>query len=216
MGEVMTMFFGVILSKMIAVEQHGETVVLPLLATQILWINLVTDGAPALALGIDPASQNLMQLPPRAHNEGVITRRMWLGVFFVGAIMAIGVLLVCDAAMPGGLIEGGGDLRYGQTMAFTTLIMFQIFNVFNSRSDEESAFRGLFSNAWLWAAVGLSILLQFCVIYVPFLQSAFSTVALSAADWLRCILVSSSVLWLRELNKLFLWKKSSVQSASLK
>ena len=70
-------------------------------------------------------------------------------------------------------------------MAFTTLMLFQLFNVFNARSDERSAFDGLFTNRWLWAAVGLSLLLHVAVIYVPFLQQAFSTVSLSASDWLR-------------------------------
>ena len=86
-------------------------------------------------------------------------------------------------------------------MAFTTLVMFQLFNVFNARSDERSAFRGLFRNHWLWAAVGLSLALQAAVVYLPFLQEAFSTMSLSAGDWLRCALVASSVLWLRELSK---------------
>ena len=70
-------------------------------------------------------------------------------------------------------------MRYAQTMAFTTLMMFQLFNVFNARSDERSAFDGLFRNHWLWAAVGLSLVLHAAVIYVPFLQQAFSTTALS-------------------------------------
>ena len=104
-GEVMTMFFGVLLGKTIGLETHGGAVVLPLLATQILWINLVTDGAPALALGVDPADENLMQRPPRPRGEGVITARMWRGIFFVGAIMAGGTLAVFDASLPGGLIE---------------------------------------------------------------------------------------------------------------
>ena len=69
-------------------------------------------------------------------------------------------------------------------MAFTTLMMFQLFNVFNARSDERSAFDGLFRNHWLWAAIGLSLLLHVAVIYVPFLQQAFSTMSLSAGDWL--------------------------------
>ena len=96
-----------------------------------------------------------MNRPPRPRSEGVITRRMWAGIFFVGAIMAVGTLLVLDASLPGGLIEGSGDMRYAQTMAFTTLMMFQLFNVFNARSDEQSAFHGLFHNRWLWGAVGL-------------------------------------------------------------
>jgi Ca2+-transporting ATPase len=87
-------------------------------------------------------------------------------------------------------------------MAFTTIVFFSLFTVFNARSDERSAFEGLFSNKWLWGAVLLSLLMQAAVIYVPFLQQAFSTVGLSAGDWLRCAGVASSVLWLRELSKL--------------
>ena len=204
-GEVMTMFFGVLLGKTIGLETHGGAVVLPLLATQILWINLVTDGAPALALGVDPADENLMQRPPRPRGEGVITARMWRGIFFVGAIMAGGTLAVFDASLPGGLIEGAGDLRYAQTMAFTTLILFQIFNVFNARSDTRSAFHGLFCNHWLWIGLGVSVVLQLAVIYVPFLQKSFSTVSLTSADWLLCAIVASSVLWLRELSKLIMF-----------
>jgi Ca2+-transporting ATPase len=202
-GEVMTMFFGVLLLEVIGLSQaDGGGVVLPLLATQILWINLVTDGAPALALGVDPIDPDVMNQPPRPRSEGVITRRMWSGIFFVGVVMATGTLLVLDASLPGGLIEGSGTIRYGQTMAFTTLMMFQLFNSLNARSDEQSAFDGVFRNQWLWAAVGLSLLLHVAVIYVPFLQEAFSTTGLSAGDWLFCTAVASSVLWLRELSKL--------------
>ena len=200
-GEVMTMFFGVVLAKLIGLDLEGGAVVLPLLATQILWINLVTDGLPALALGVDPADADVMSRPPRPRSEGIVTRRMWMGILFVGAIMATGTLLVLDACLPGGLIEGTGDLRYAQTMAFTTLMMFQVFNVFNARSDEQSAFHGFFRNHWLWGAIGLSLALQVAVVYVPFLQNAFSTMNLSFADWLRCAAVASSVLWLRELSK---------------
>jgi Ca2+-transporting ATPase len=86
-------------------------------------------------------------------------------------------------------------------MAFTTLIFFQMFNVFNARSDTHSAFYQLFHNRWLFGAVALSIVLQFAVIYVPFLQRAFDTFPLRASDWLTCLLVASSVLWLREVAK---------------
>jgi Ca2+-transporting ATPase len=201
-GEVMTMFFGVLLVDVIGLaEQAGSGGVLPLLATQILWINLVTDGAPALALGVDPADTSIMTEPPRPRGEGVITRSMWAGIFYVGAIMAAGTLLMLDASLPGGLIEGSGNIRYAQTMAFTTLVFFSLFTVFNARSDERSAFIGLFSNKWLWASVLLSLFLQAAVLYIPFLQQAFSTVSLSARDWLFCAAVGSSVLWLRELSK---------------
>ncbi len=201
-GEVMTMFFGVLLADAIGLTAAGGGgVVLPLLATQILWINLVTDGAPALALGVDPADAGTMDQPPRPRGEGVITGRMWGGILFIGVVMAVGTLLVLDASLPGGLIEGAGSLAYGQTMAFTTLMMFQLFNVFNARSDERSAFHGLFVNGWLWAALGLSLALHVAVIYAPFLQQPFSTVALGVGDWITCAAVASSVLWLRELGK---------------
>ncbi|MGH7391515.1 MAG: cation-translocating P-type ATPase [Candidatus Rokuibacteriota bacterium] len=202
LGEVMTMFFGVLLADVIGLRApEGSGVVLPLLATHILWINLVSDGAPALALGVDPADAGVMNEPPRTRGAGAMTRRMWVGIVFVGVIMAAGTLLVLDASLPGGLIEGSGDMRYAQTMAFTTLLFFSLFTVFNARSDERSAFAGMFSNAWLWGAVLLSLVLQVAVVYTPFLQQAFSTVALSAGDWLRCAAVGSSVLWLRELSK---------------
>jgi Ca2+-transporting ATPase len=201
-GEVLTMFLGVVLADRIGLRTGGDAVVLPLLATQILWINLVTDGAPALALGLDPADEGMMHQPPRPVGEGVVTPRMWRGIALVGVIMAAGTLSVLDVALPGGLVEGSGDLRYAQSMAFTTLMLFQMFNVVNARSDERSAFVDLFTNAWLWGAVGLSLALQAAVLYVPALQQAFGTVGLSARDWLTCSGVASSVLWLREANKL--------------
>jgi Ca2+-transporting ATPase len=201
-GEVLTMFFGVLLANVIGLKAQGNAVVLPLLATQLLWINLVTDGAPALALGVDPPHAGVMRHRPRPRDEGVITNRMWFGILVVGSISAAGTLVVLDWSLPGGLIDGSGSLRYAQTMAFTTMVFFSVFTVFNARSDERSAFAGLFSNKWLWAAIALALLLQAAVIYIPFLQQAFSTVGLSAGDWLRCAAVASSVLWLREVSKL--------------
>ena len=202
-GEVLTMFFGVLLAERIGLHAERGTVVLPLLATQILWINLVTDGPPALALGVDPADEGLMHQPPRPAGERVVTPRMWRGIVFVGLIMAAGTLFVLDASMPGGFVEGTGDLRYGQTMAFTTLMLFQIFNVVNARSDERSAFAHLFTNHWLWMAIGLSLGLQLVVVYLPFLQKAFGTVGLAGGDWVFCVVIASSVLWLTELKKVW-------------
>src|SRR3546814_110562 len=119
-GEVMTMFFGVILAGAIGPAAGGEAgVVLPLLATQILWINLVTDGAPALALGVDPGDAGTMAVPPRPRGEGVITRRMWAGILFVGVVMAAGTLAVFDASLPGGRLGIGrasGRERVCQTV----------------------------------------------------------------------------------------------------
>lgn len=201
-GEVMTMFFGIVLAGVIGLTGEGEELVLPLLATQILWINLVTDGLPALALGIDPANPNVMKQRPHRRGSRVITGRMWGGIVYVGVIMAVGTLLVLDAGLPGGLIAGKGNLLYAQTMAFTTLVLFQLINVFNARSDIRSAFLDLFQNGWVWGAVLMSLLLHLLVIYLPFMQRAFSTVPLSLTDWLICFGVASTVLWLCELGKL--------------
>ncbi len=208
MGEVFVMFFGVILAGVIGLHaEAGSAVVAPLLAVQILWINLLTDAAPALALGVDPADRRLMKRPPRDPLTHVITRDMWVGIMLVGVVMGVGTLLVMDYCLPGGWIAGTGDVPYAQTMAFTVLVIFQLFNVFNGRSGYDSAFKDLFSNAWIWRAVALSALLQAVVLYVPFLQKAFGTVPLSLKDWIICIVVSSSVLWIRELSKL-LWPKT--------
>ena len=204
-GEVLTMFFGVLLANKIGLRAGGDTLVLPLLATQLLWINLVTDGAPALALGVDPADEGLMLEPPRPPTERVITAPMWRGIFFIGAVMAAGTLFVLDASLPGGLIDGAGDMTYAQTMAFTTLMLGQLFNVFNARSERRSAFRGVFMNPWLWAAIGLSVVMHIAVIYVPSLQRAFSTRSLSGLDWLECTVVASAVLWAGEARKAVSW-----------
>lgn len=207
-GEVLTMFGGVVFSQILGLTATGDVaVVVPLLATQILWINLVTDGAPALALGLDSADPDVMQHPPRPAGSGIITRTMWLGIVFVGSIMAAGTLLVLDASLPGGLIPGSGDMPYGQTMAFTTLMLFQMFNVFNARSDTHSVCYRFLHNRWLFGAVALSVVLHIAVIYVPFLQRAFTTVPLRASDWLTCVLVASSVLWLRELSKVLVRRR---------
>jgi P-type Ca2+ transporter type 2C len=202
-GEVLTMFFGVVFADRIGLQAERGAVVLPLVATQILWINLVTDGLPALALGVDPAGEDVMRQPPRPVGEGVLTPQMWRGIVFVGVIMAAGTLFALDISLPGGFVDGSGSLRSAQTMAFTTLMLFQIFNVVNARSDDISAFVGLFTNHWLWIAMALSVALQVTVVYVPVLQQAFGTVGLSVGDWLRCIAIASSVLWLREIDKLF-------------
>ena len=200
-GEVLTMFFGVVLATQLGLSAEGGAVVLPLLATQILWINLVTDGPPALALGVEPADATLMQRPPRPAGEGVLTIRMWWDIAFIGSTMAVTTLLVLDAALPGGFVQGFGDMRYGQTMAFTTLMLCQMFNVLNARSDDRSAFVRPFRNRWLWIAIGVSMMLQVAVVHAPYLQRAFGTVGLSVTDWMKCTVAASSVLWAVELRK---------------
>ena len=150
------MFFGVVLGSVIGLDDGGEAIAVPLLATQILWINLLTDGAPALALGIDPPPHDVMRRPPRRLTDRVIDAEMWVGIVWIGAVMALVTLLALDLGLPGGLVGGSGDVVHARTMAFTTLVLAQLFNCFNARSDRTSAFRRLFTNRLLWSAIALS------------------------------------------------------------
>jgi Ca2+-transporting ATPase len=206
LGEVLVMFFGVALAGVIGlVAAEDEVLVLPLLAPMILWINLVTDGFPALAVGVDPPEPRLMQRPPRDPREGVITPRMWTGIAVSAAVMGAGTLLVLDAGLPGGLIEGSHDVRHARTLAFNVLVVFQLFAVFSARSDTASAARGLFANPWLWGSVLFALALQAAVIYVPALQKGFGTVPLGADDWALCFAVGATLLVVRESLKAY-WR----------
>jgi potassium/sodium efflux P-type ATPase len=201
-GEVFTMFFGVVLAGLIGLDQLDETLAVPLLATQILWINLLTDTGPALAMGVDPPPEDVMRIPPRRITDRVIDRAMWGGILWVGLVMAVVTLTALDLRLPGGLIEGSGDIVEARTMAFTTLVLAQLFNCFNARSDRTSAFRQLFTNPLLWGAIGISVLLQVAVVQIPFLNESFGTTPLTVTDWLVCVGLASIVLWADEGKKL--------------
>ena len=202
LGEVLAMFFGVVLARQLGlVAGSGEALVLPLLATQILWVNLVTDSLPALAVGVDPPDAGMMRRAPRDPRVGVITPRMWYGIALAAAVIGAGTLLMLDAGLPGGLIAGSGSIEYARTLAFNTLVVYQLYAVFCARSDEQSVVRGLLRNAWLWLAVAAGLALQAAVIYLPALQRAFGTVALGAGDWLLCAGVAFTVVIAREAGK---------------
>ena len=200
-GEVLTMFFGVMLAGVIGLDGTGEAAAVPLLATQILWINLLTDVAPAMALGVDPPPDDVMRRPPRQLGDRVIDRAMWTGVVWVGAVMAAVTLLALDLRLAGGIVDGSGGIVEARTMAFTTLVLAQLFNCFNARSDRTSAFHGLFTNPWLWGALALSVVLQVAVVHVAILNEAFGTTPLGFDDWLICTALASAVLWADEARK---------------
>ena len=201
-GEVFTMFFGVVLAGVIGLEDTGEAIAVPLLATQILWINLLTDSAPALALGMDAPPDDVMRRPPRRLTDRVIDAEMWVGILWVGAVMAVVTLLALDLRLPGGIVGGSGNVVEARTMAFTTLVLAQLFNCFNARSDRTSAFHRLFTNRLLWGAIALSALLQVAVVQLRFLNDAFDTEPLGLEEWLICVALASVVLWADEAKKL--------------
>jgi len=214
LAEVLAVFAGVVGAGVIGLKAtatgSGGAMVLPLLATQILWINLITDTGPALAMGVDPIADDVMARKPRLRSQRIIDGRMALGVVEGGVVMAVLTLLTLDLFLPGGLIEpmdswlgpGPHSLELARTAAFTVLVLTQLFNCFNARSVTASAFRAAFSNRWLWAAVALSTALQAAVVHLPFLNLAFGTVPLSAGQWGVCVAMASGVLWFSEGRKL--------------
>ena len=155
------MFFGVVFAGFIGIAgaSHGDVVV-PLLATQILWIDLVTNSGPAFAMGVDPEIDDVMTRPPRLMSERIIDRGMWLGILAIGLVMGVATLLTMDMFSPGGLIERSESLQVARTAGFTTLALAQLFNSFNSRSQTTSAFHRPFRNRWLWGSVALATGLQ--------------------------------------------------------
>ncbi len=201
MGEVITVFLGILFAGLLGLHTDDGAVALPLLATQILWINLVTDSGPALAMGVDPADPHVMKRPPRNMAERILGRDMWARVIFIGLVMGCVTLVTIDICLPGGMVHGSDSLEVARTAGFSTLVFAQLFNAFNARSDMDSVFVGLFRNRWLWLSIGTAVLLQVCVVHVPFLQTAFGTASLDLYHWLVAIGMASIVLWAEELSK---------------
>lgn len=201
MGEVMTMFFGVVLAAVIGLDMGADEVVTPLLATQILWINLLTDTGPALALGNDPVDEQVMDQPPRGRTDRLIDREMATTVLILGFTMAAAALVMIDLTLPGGLLAGHGDIDEARTGAFTVLVIAQLFNAFNARSDRRSALYRPLSNPWLIATVALSFGLQVLVVHARPLNDAFGTAPLSPTQWLWCAVLGGLVLVASEAQK---------------
>ncbi|WP_240541609.1 cation-translocating P-type ATPase [Bifidobacterium callimiconis] len=213
MGEVLTVFGGVLLAGFLGISEPGaNSVTVPLLATQLLWINLLTDAAPAMAMGVDPSTDNVMNRKPRKLTDRVIDARMWTDVIVVGLLMAAVTLIGMDLYLPGGLLTDDSAMNVthdeqivmARTMGFTILVFAQLFNALAARSADQTAFRGMFANKWLWGAIALSIALQLLVIYVPFLNVAFGTTPLDPHQWAECLGLSALVLVGSELYKLVL------------
>jgi len=168
---------------------------IPLLPIQILWINLVTDGLPGLALAMEPEERNIMQRPPRPPNESIFAGGLWQHILWVGLLMG-GVSLVTE------MWAYQADLGQWQTMVFTVLTLSQMGNVLAIRSERESFIqRGPLSNLWLLGAVLLTFALQMATIYVPFLNPVFHTIPLTLDQLGLCLLLSSVVFFAVELEK---------------
>ncbi len=168
---------------------------LPLLPLQILWMNLVTDGLPALALGVEPPESDIMQRPPHPPNENIFSRGMGTEVVWLGLLM--GAL-----SLGAGYVYWRANNPNWQTVIFSTLTLSQMANVMAIRSERQSVFRiGLFSNRPMVGAVGLTVALQFVLVYVPFFKAYFHTTSLSARDLGIVLAFSAVVFFALELEK---------------
>ncbi|TWC55739.1 calcium-translocating P-type ATPase/potassium/sodium efflux P-type ATPase,TIGR01523 [Pseudomonas sp. SJZ080] len=204
MGEVLTVFLAVVGAGVIGLVDERGGIILPLLANQILWINLITDAAPAIAMGFDPQNEDVMARSPRKPSDRIINTRMWAGVIEVGLVMALASLLTLDWMLPGGLIPGDASLVQARTGCFTVLVLAQLFNALSARSESNSAFIALFANRWLWGAIILAVILQIAVVHSSLLNKAFGTSALTLSQWGLCLAMASLVFWFIELRKLHL------------
>ncbi len=190
-GEVLTIFAAALVG-----------LPLPLIAVQLLWMNLLTDGLPALALGVDPPEEGIMTRPPKDPKDKAISKDTWIFSAIVGVIMMIGTLLLFQLNLDRGI-------ESARTMAFSTMVMFQMVNVFNSRS-EKSLFeeRNIFNNTYLLLAISMSLILQLAVVYLPFMQPLFSTAPLNMVDWVWIVGISLFVVFGIEIKKRLFVKKS--------
>ncbi|MBK6552545.1 MAG: calcium-translocating P-type ATPase, PMCA-type [Rhodocyclaceae bacterium] len=170
----------------------------PFTAIQILWVNIIMDGPPAMTLGVEPARPGIMRQPPRAAAAAILSwQRMWR-IALYGLTMAAGTLAVYAWGL-----TTPGEVATANTLAFTTFVLFQFFNIFNARAEHGSAFnRQFFSNGKLWLALAAVLGLQVVAVHWAPAQAVFDTVDLTALEWAIAVLVASTTLWLEELRKL--------------
>jgi len=195
-GEVTAVFFAVLLGFP-----------LPLVTLQILLMNLLTDGLPALGLGSENAEDDVMKHNPRNPKDNPLTREMLILILIFGAAMGLGTLLVFSMYYQ-------LDLPLARTMAFTTLVMFEMFTVMSVRSFASFKKMSPFSNIWLSLGIMASISIQLMVLYLPFLQNIFGTVSLNGAQWLIILIVSSSGFVMMEISKKFVKEKYTAKASN--
>ncbi|MEM3511708.1 MAG: calcium-transporting P-type ATPase, PMR1-type [Candidatus Jordarchaeales archaeon] len=193
-GELLTIFIAMIVG-----------LPLPLTAAQILWINLVTDSFPALALAVEPPEEDVMKRPPRDPRTPVIGRSSALELLGCGLVMGCVTLLLYSMEL-GGVFSG--NYERARAVAFMALILFQIFNAANYRSEEKSLFRmNPFSNKYFLLAVAIAFTLQLVVVYVPALQPVFETCNLTVLDWVFIAAASSTIIAFYEAKKAYQRKR---------
>jgi Ca2+-transporting ATPase len=168
----------------------------PLLAVQLIWINLVTDTTAAIPLGLEPKFGDELKQPPRHPKVGLIFPGLLLRIAFLAVLMSVGVFVIFNWA------QAIMSLEEARTIAFCSMVAFEWFRAFNARSDEHTVFSlGILRNRWLIIAIGVAVMLQIAVIYVPFLQAAFTTVPLGIDRWGIAILAGATLFVIEETRK---------------
>jgi Ca2+-transporting ATPase len=171
----------------------------PLLAVQLLWVNVATDATVSIPLGMEPKTGDELDKPPRHPSVGILYPGMMLRIAYLALLMGVGIYLVFNWAFP------RVGLEEARTLAFCTMVCFEWFRAFNARNDERTVFNlGLFRNRWLVLAISGAVLLQMAIVYVPFLQTAFHTVPLGASGWGIALAAGASLFVVEELRKVFL------------
>jgi len=195
-GEVIAMF----VASLVLVGPEYMPFLLPV---HLLWMNLVTDGLPALALGVEPIEKGVMQRPPTDPNEPPLTRRAAVRVLIIGGVIALSALLAFQLADLLALSSGQADnVRHARTVAFCTMVLAQLFLGLSARSETLTIRRlGLFTNRKMVLAIAVSVALQLAVVYVPVLSGAFRTAPLGLAEWALILPLSMLALAVNEAGK---------------
>jgi Ca2+-transporting ATPase len=170
---------------------------LPLIAVQILWLNLVTDSAQVLALAVEPGEPDVMRRPPRGRGVGVLSRRLWERVVLSGAVMTAGTLFLYRWDL-----DATGSEMHARTVALTTMVLFQMYQAVNMRSETRSVFHiPPLSNPYLFAAIAVSLTIHLAALYIGPTQVLLRVEPIELMSWLRIIVVAATILVVVEIHK---------------